>query len=941
MPNPIRRLIGSLRPRRGLSTWLATEREVAGILAGARGLAESAPRVLAAVAAWLDVDVGALWLIEHHTERLRAAYVWRRAGAACPRFEATVRDAAVAKGQGLAGVAWAALVPVHAAPARGAGTASDPLRVAALADGLRGGVAFPVRAGDRFHGVLEFASARPLLGAPERVLALEVLGETLGQFVARQSALQRLRASDQQLTDLFENAPLALRLFDGHGRILRANQAELEMLGYAREAYVGRSLADLHVDRAALDDLLARLRRGEEVRGVEAEVRRADGARAWLRLHANGYFEDGRLVHVRCFSRDVTDEREADLALRGREARLRQLVDGARGYALHTCDPRGRVVAWSDGAVALFGYPDAAARDLDVGVLFAPEARAAGIPARVLRLAADEGRHRYEGWLVRRDGSRFWGDATFEAVHDARGRLAHVCQLTRDATEDRRVAGIRRRTAELVAANAAVLAAQQRDDDLVAALRRALEVPVAAVERIATALAEDQASTARDAAVAAGELRRALARAGDPAALASAAPADLGPVDLGQLLAEVRDLVADAAAERRIRVEGDVDRELGPVATSADRLRLVLYNLTAHAVRACRDHGRVTVRALPEGDADFRVEVEDTGVGADEGAARAFVDAPATDGGAGPAGALRATRRVVAELRGRLAVRSTPGRGTVVSVVLPRRGADDAVPAPHGDEARAPARRLLVVAADAAARAKLAWTFGAAGCDVTSVGSSVEGVALARETRFDVVAAPGVGGDQPLAEVVASLRAAGRTRGVPRIVALVPGADGAPGALLAADVLRRPLTPDRAFATLERLRVARGRGRPVLVVDGDLAVADGAARLLEALGYRAVAEPDADAALRQAAHEAPSAVFLAPTPQTMGAFEFAHHLRRQRGCAEVPLVLLWPLVLTDEEDAALRAAAGGAAARLEDVVELLDAVGATAASGEERRDGAR
>ncbi|MFO0934880.1 MAG: hypothetical protein U1E39_19520, partial [Planctomycetota bacterium] len=197
--------------------------------------------------------------------------------------------------------------------------------------------------------------------------------------------------------------------------------------------------------------------------------------------------------------------------------------------------------------------------------------------------------------------------------------------------------------------------------------------------------------------------------------------------------------------------------------------------------------------------------------------------------------------------------------------------------------------------------------------------------------------------DQPLAELVAALRATGRTRGVPKIVALVPGPDGATGALLAGDVLRRPLTPDRAYATLERLRVPRGRGRSVLVVDGDLALADGAARLLEALGYRAVAEPDADAALRQAAHEAPSAVFLAPTPQTMDAFAFAHHLRRQRACADVPLVLLWPLVPTDEEDAALRAAAAGPSARLEDVLELLDApaTGTTSVAAPERRDAGR
>ncbi len=92
-------------------------------------------------------------------------------------------------------------------------------------------------------------------------------------------------------------------------------------------------------------------------------------------------------------------------------------------------------------------------------------------------------------------------------------------------------------------------------------------------------------------------------------------------------------------------------------------------------------------------------------------------------------------------------------------------------------------------------------------------------------------------------------------------------------------------------------------------------------------------------------------MFLAPTPQTMDVFAFAHHLRRQRACADVPLVLLWPLVPTDDEDAALRAAAAGPSARLEDVLELLDApttstttgatTGTTTASAPERRDTGR
>src|SRR5258707_1030834 len=53
--------------------------------------------------------------------------------------------------------------------------------------------------------------------------------------------------------DFFENSAVALALVSGNGTILRANRAELEMLGYRAEEYVGRNITDFHVDRTTID----------------------------------------------------------------------------------------------------------------------------------------------------------------------------------------------------------------------------------------------------------------------------------------------------------------------------------------------------------------------------------------------------------------------------------------------------------------------------------------------------------------------------------------------------------------------------------------------------------------------------------------------------------------------------------------------------------------
>jgi PAS domain-containing protein len=64
------------------------------------------------------------------------------------------------------------------------------------------------------------------------------------------------------------------------GTLLRANQAELDMLGYARGEYVGRNIADFHVDQSVISDILRRLKAGETLRDTPAQLRAKDGRSA-------------------------------------------------------------------------------------------------------------------------------------------------------------------------------------------------------------------------------------------------------------------------------------------------------------------------------------------------------------------------------------------------------------------------------------------------------------------------------------------------------------------------------------------------------------------------------------------------------------------------------------------------------------------------------------
>ena len=136
-----------------------------------------------------------------------------------------------------------------------------------------------------------------------------------------------LRRSEQELADFFETAAIGLHWVGPDGIILRVNQAELDLLGYSREEYVGRHIREFHLDPAASDEILARLTRGERLRDYPATLRRKDGSIRDVLLNSSALFENGRFIHTRCFTQDVTERRHAQEALAKEFAATKQLQE--------------------------------------------------------------------------------------------------------------------------------------------------------------------------------------------------------------------------------------------------------------------------------------------------------------------------------------------------------------------------------------------------------------------------------------------------------------------------------------------------------------------------------------------------------------------------------------------------------------------------------------
>ena len=230
------------------------------------------------------------------------------------------------------------------------------------------------------------------------------LGEPLCYVCIKRDITRRkrdelaLRRSQSELADFFDNASIGLHWVSTDGTILRANQAELDMLGYTREEYVGRNIIDFHFDREVIEDILERLRAGEVLQDYEARLRCKDGSVKTVRIDSSAYFEDGKFVHSRGFTRDITERRRTEQRLALQYAITRivsrsiDFVDGTHEILETVCESLGWQVGvlWSvdhqEGVlrcVDIWHNPAIDVTDFECACITWPFVEGVGLPGRI------------------------------------------------------------------------------------------------------------------------------------------------------------------------------------------------------------------------------------------------------------------------------------------------------------------------------------------------------------------------------------------------------------------------------------------------------------------------------------------------------------------------------------------------------------------------------
>jgi len=437
---------------------------------------------------------------------------------------------------------------------------------------------------------------------------------------------------------------------------------------------------------------------------------------------------------------------------------FRMLVQGVVDYALYLIGPTGDVATWNAGAQRIKGYLASEIVGQNFAVFYTPEDREAGEPERALKTALEAGRYEKEGWRVRKDGTRFVASVVIDPIYNDDGGFIGFAKITRDVTEKVAAARELEETRNALVQSQKMEMVGQLTGGLAHDFNNILAGIIGALNLMKRRVGEgrvDELSKYMDAALTSAH--RAASLTSRLLAFGRRQSLDIKPVDVAAAIASM-DILFGRSIGENIKLNMRLDPAIAM--TDAHQLEAAILNLVVNARDAMPDGGEIAIetkRAV--GDSLVSIVVSDNGDGMEmDVLAKAFDPFFTTKPiGEGTGLGLSMVHGFANQSGGDVRIMSTPGRGTIVTLLLPA-----ASEAPAEEEVakvvveRGAGETVLVVEDDPQVRMLVVEVLSDLGYNPLEAGNAREGLALLEANSVDLlvsdVGLPGLNGRQ-LAEI--------------------------------------------------------------------------------------------------------------------------------------------------------------------------------------------
>ncbi|MBX4997148.1 hybrid sensor histidine kinase/response regulator [Rhizobium lentis] len=477
----------------------------------------------------------------------------------------------------------------------------------------------------------------------------------------------------------------AIYMLSPDGIVTSWNTGAQRFKGYQPSEILGEHFSRFYVeeDRAAGVPERALATAVEEGRYEgEGWRRRKDGSRFWAHVVIDPIrHPSGELIGFAKITRDLTERRAAEQAIRQSEEQFRRLVQGVSDYAIYMLDPDGNVSSWNFGAERIKGYRPDEIIGRHFSTFYTPEDRAAGLPEKALRVARAEGRFEREGWRVRKDGSRFWASVVVDAIRDEEGEVLGFAKITRDITEKMETQRALEQAREELFQSQKMEAIGQLTGGIAHDFNNLLMAVLGSLELLKKRMPQDRSLTSLvDNAMQGAQRGAALTQR--MLAFSRRQELHMEPIDVSGLVRGMMEILSRSLGPLTT-IETSFPVRLPTILTDPNQLEMAILNLVVNARDAMPSGGRIVLRASEESITAgkgplsagryVRIAVVDEGEGMDaktlEQAVTPFFTTKGVGKGTGLG--LSMVQGLASQSGGRLILKSTLGEGTTAELWFP------------------------------------------------------------------------------------------------------------------------------------------------------------------------------------------------------------------------------------------------------------------------------
>jgi PAS domain S-box-containing protein len=160
----------------------------------------------------------------------------------------------------------------------------------------------------------------------------KIITDLEGQIAERKRAEESLRDTNETLHALFDHSPLAITMIDSEGHVLLWNEAAERIYGWTAQEVLGEFLPIVSNEkRGEYQAIHTRLMKGESLTSLELERQRKDGSPVPLEISIAPLLDtDGNVYAHMSIAADITERKQAELALRESEQKFRAVVQNAQ-----------------------------------------------------------------------------------------------------------------------------------------------------------------------------------------------------------------------------------------------------------------------------------------------------------------------------------------------------------------------------------------------------------------------------------------------------------------------------------------------------------------------------------------------------------------------------------------------------------------------------------